>query len=266
MLPDIKKNRKIVATIEARMTSNRLPGKVLMSACGKTMLEHLVERLRRIAWLDEIVVATTINKTDDPIIEVCQKINCCYFRGSENDVLKRVLDAAKSVDADIICEITADCPLLDPDIASQVIHAYLANDFDYVSNCQVRFTDDTCYHTYPIGMDTQVFSVNCLAIADQETKDPLDREHVSVYITRNHKFKLCLIPASPDLTWDGGLGLTLDEKSDYEMIKKIFEELYPKNPHFTLRDILSFLREHPEVVHINRHVQRKSYNFEKIKA
>lgn len=260
---DIKNGKKLVATIEARMTSKRLPGKVLLSVCEKTMLEHLILRLRRTEFIDDIVVATTTNSSDDPIVNLCEKINCKTFRGSEEDVLSRVLGAAKSVSADVICEITADCPLLDPQVTAQVIHTYFANQFDYVSNCQSRKTDDGSYFTYPIGMDTQVFSVECLEKSDKETDDVLDREHVSRYMIRNHNFSLCLVPAPPQLTWKG-LALTLDEQMDFELIKTIYESLYPENAAFTLEDIIRFLKQNPDVAGLNAMIKRKEYPFEEI--
>ena len=164
---------KIVATIEARMTSSRLPGKVLMPIMGKPMLAYLIERLKR-SRVDEIVVATTDRPTDDLIEQLATNLGVGCFRGSEEDVLGRVLLAAKSVGADVIVEITGDCPLIDPDIVDQVLDVYLSQQVDYASN--------TLKRTYPRGLDVQVFSTNLLDEVNILTSDPIDHENVSLYI------------------------------------------------------------------------------------
>ena len=150
----MKDNKKVVATIEARMTSTRLPGKVLLEIGGKPALEFMIDRVKQSRLVDDIVVATTVNSSDQPIIDLCNKMGCKYFRGSEEDVLLRVLEAAKSVDADIIMELTGDCPFIDPDIIDKVIELYSSGDYDYASNVVER--------SFPDGFDTQVFSVQSL--------------------------------------------------------------------------------------------------------
>lgn len=240
---------KIAATIEARMTSTRLPGKVLKPILGRPVLELLIERLQRVKYLDEIVVATTINDTDQPIIDLCNRLNVKYFRGSEEDVLKRVLDAAKSVSADLIVEITGDCPLLDPHIVEECIKTFLDGNYDYVSNAIER--------SYPDGLDVQVFPVSVLEEVDSLTKDPVDHEHVSLYIYRHpERYRLLNLKAKGDLFWPE-LGITLDTQEDYELIKDIFEELYPKDPRFSASDIVKLLHDKPELLEINRHIKRK---------
>src|SRR3989338_353435 len=181
------KSGKIICTIECRMTSSRLPGKVLMDAiAGKSMLEIMIERVKREQHIQEIVLATTVNKTDDLIELLAKKINVSCFRGSEEDVLSRVLGAAKKFKGDIIVELTGDCPIIDPEIISQVIDCYIHNDCDYASTGNPI--------TYPEGMDIQVYSAKLLERADAEGKTPEDREHVSWYIVKNPvKFKLLTI-------------------------------------------------------------------------
>jgi len=135
----MKKKPKIVASIEARMTSSRLPGKVLLPAIrGMSMIELMIDRVKQSKYIDEIVVATTTNDTDNPIIELCIKKGVKFYRGSEDDVLGRVLQAHKSLQSDIIVELTGDCPLVDPEIIDGIINEYLENNFDYVSNSHVR--------------------------------------------------------------------------------------------------------------------------------
>lgn len=163
--------KKIVLRSKARMTSTRLPGKVLMKVGKISFLEILLKRLQRVKKIDDIIIATTTNTFDDPIIELAKVLNIGYFRGLEEDVLSRVLSATKEYKTDIIVEITGDCPLIDPEIVSQVIDLYLINDCDYVCNIEPV--------TFPIGMDVQVFSTELLDIYDKEGKTPEDREHVS---------------------------------------------------------------------------------------
>lgn len=244
-----KKNLKIVATIECRMTSSRLQGKVLMEACGKPLLELLVERLSRVKRIDAMVLATTTNKEDNPIVELAERLGVFSFRGSEYDVLNRVLGAARSVEGDIVVEITGDCPLLDPEITSQIIDFYLLNECDYASNLDPV--------SYPIGMDTQVFSTALLALADREGKSREDREHVSWFIRRQpERFRKLHLPAPPELHWPD-LGLTLDEDPDYVLIRKLYEHFYPRNLYFSCSDIIRYLRSNPELLQINAAIKRK---------
>lgn len=243
-------NMKIVATIEARMTSTRLPGKVLKLIVGRPVLELLIERLQRAEHLDEIIVATTTNETDEPIINLCKRLNVKYFRGSEEDVLKRVLDAAKSVSADLIVEITGDCPFIDPNIVDECIQVFLKGEYDYVSN--------TIKRSFPIGFDVQVFPVSVLEEVNTLTSNPVDHEHVSIYIYEHpERYQLKNMEADGDMFWPD-LGVTLDTQEDYELICSIFEELYPQNVTFSALDIIKLLRNKPELVSINQHIKRKN--------
>lgn len=243
-----KKNKKTVAIIEARMTSTRLPGKVLLPACGKPLLAHLIERLQRVPSLDAIVVATTVNKTDDPIVKLTQGLGVECFRGSEEDVLSRVLGAAQAYGADVIVEITADCPAIDPDIVKQCIDEFFASGADYVENSQ-----------YPGGMNFTAFATKTLAEVEIFTRnDPAAREHVSLSIyTHPEKYSQYKVVAPPELSRPD-IYVELDELPDYEMIKAIFEALYPVNPEFNLADILKFLDSHPEILELNTHVKRRT--------
>ena len=240
---------KIIATIEARMTSSRLPGKVLLQAAGKPLLEHLVNRLQSVPSLNEIVLATTINETDDELEEFAKKIGIHCYRGSENDVMSRVIGAAESVCADVVVEITGDCPIIDPQIVEQTIRVFKANQVDYVSNSHVR--------SYPDGMDTQVFWLESLKRSARMTSDALDHEHVTLHI-RNHPeiFSQMHLVAPPELHWPE-LGLTLDEISDYELIKKIIEYFEPNGLLFSCREVVQLLQQRPSWVAINQPVVRK---------
>ncbi|MES2857175.1 MAG: glycosyltransferase family protein [Bdellovibrionota bacterium] len=245
--------QKVVCTVEARMTSSRLPGKVLLPAAGKPLLSHLIERLKLIPSVDEIVLATTINAQDNPLAELAASMGIKCFRGSENDVMGRVIGAAESAQADIVVEITADCPLIDSDVAEQVIRLYQRNQCDYASNAAVR--------SYPDGMDVQVFSLACLKKSAAMTNDQSDREHVTRHIRLNPEiFRQLHLIAGP-LDYAPELGLTLDEPKDYELIKKIFETLGDRAIRFTCRELIRLLNvDHPEWLEINKSVVRKELN------
>ncbi|MDA8162352.1 MAG: glycosyltransferase family protein [Desulfobacteraceae bacterium] len=241
--------KKIIATVECRMTSSRLPGKVMLESYGKTMLEHIAERLSRVNRIEQIIFATTTNKTDDCIEELARKIRVGCFRGPEEDVLQRILSAARAHEADIIVEITGDCPLIDPDVAAQTIELYLQNACDYASN--------DLKPSFPLGMDVQVFATELLALADREGLTPDDREHVSWYIVRHpERFRLLHLPAPPPLYWPE-LRLTLDEGRDFILIDRVFQALYHQKPDFDLYDIIRFLKANIHLTGINADVIQK---------
>lgn len=245
----LKENMKIIATIEARMTSSRLPGKVLLQAAGKPMLGYLVNRLRAVPSLDGIVLATTVNATDDALEEFSNQVGIGCYRGSEDDVMARVIGAAESADAGVIVEITGDCPIIDPQIVEQTIRMFEAHQADYVSNAHIR--------SYPDGMDTQVFRLATLQRSAILTDDALDHEHVTLHI-RNHPeiFSHVHLVAPPEIHWPE-LGLTLDEPKDYELLKKIIEHFEPTNTLFSCLDVVRLLRQKPDWVAINLAVVRK---------
>jgi len=240
---------KFVATIEARMTSTRLPGKVLLPAMGRPMLAHLTSRLQAVPSIDEIVLATTINAADEPLVEFARSAGVSVFRGSEDDVMGRVIGAAESAHADVVIEITGDCPIIDPDLVEQTIRMFKRHNVAYVANSFIS--------SYPDGMDTQVFSLETLRRSAAMTNDPLDREHVSRHIVNHPElFSHLYLIAPPSLHWPG-LGLTLDEPADYELLKKIIEHFGEANPLFSCLDVIRLLREHPDWLDINSAVKRK---------
>tara|TARA_B100001059_G_scaffold96256_1_gene95516 strand:+ start:1382 stop:2158 length:777 start_codon:yes stop_codon:yes gene_type:complete len=237
------KNKYVIATIEARMTSSRLPGKVLMEANkGISMLEFMINRVKKSKLIDKIVVATTINETCQPIVNLCNKLKIDYYRGSEDDVLLRVLNAHKKFKSDIIVELTGDCPLIDPDIIDQIISCYMENDFDYVSNSHVR--------SYPDGFDVQVFSTNLLNYISKKTNDPYDRENVSSYFYRTNEFNIHGVIASKELFWPE-LRVTLDDKGDYLLIHNIINNLDLKHGNsFKAIDVVRYLKENPKLLEL----------------
>lgn len=239
-----------MAVIEARMTSSRMPGKPLLYAAGLSMLEHLIKRLKAVPSIDQIVLATTVNRDDEPLVHLAVKRGISVFQGDENDVMQRVIDAGSWVNAEVVVEITADCPIIDPEIIEQTIRMFKAHQVDYVSNALIR--------SYPDGMDTQVFRLDTLKRSAAMTSERLDHEHVTLHI-RNHPehFSRIHLVAPPEIHWPD-LGLTLDERSDYELIKQIIEHFEAiNNPMFSCLDVVRFLREFPEYVEINKKVVRK---------
>jgi spore coat polysaccharide biosynthesis protein SpsF len=241
---------RTIITIEARMRSTRLPGKVLAPILGEPMLARMVERLRRVRRADGIVVATTVHPADDPIVELATALGVGVHRGSEDDVLARVLGAATAAGADLIVETTADCPLIDPAVVDQVIATFATNQVDYCANVLAP--------TYPRGLDVQVFPTRVLAEVAELTDDPADREHVSLFIYQHPERYRLLNVASGLAPSVGELRLTVDTPEDLALVAAIYDALYPTRPTFGLADILGLLAEHPGLVTLNQHVRQKA--------
>jgi spore coat polysaccharide biosynthesis protein SpsF len=239
----------IVATVEARMGSSRLPGKVLLPILGKPALAHLLERLGRARRVDRIVVATTTNPADDAIDALARSVGAGSYRGSEDDVLDRVRRAAATVDADTIVEVTGDCPLLCPEVIDRAVEIYRTNTFDVVTN--------TWRLSYPQGVDAQVFARALLEEAAGETRDPAHREHVSLYFYENpDRYSIHVFEAPPEVRAPE-LRFQLDYPEDLAFIRAVYGELYPANPAFGLSDIFALLARRPELRRINAHVREK---------
>ncbi len=241
---------RTVVIVQARMTSTRLPGKVLLPLAGRPMLARLLERLARVRRADSIVVATTTNATDDPIVDLCSTMGVACFRGSEHDVLSRYAGAAAAHGAELVVRVTSDCPLLDPQLVDELIELFSqsAGTLDYVSNMLEP--------SYPYGMAVEVMTMaTLLAAAAEATRDD-EREHVTPYVYRHpERFRLRSVRYPTDLSrhrW------TVDTPEDYELVGRIFAALSPRKPDFVMDDVLGLLREHPEWSRINEHViQRK---------
>lgn len=240
---------KIVAIVEARMTSSRLPGKVLLEVLEVPMLGRLINRLKQVPLIDQIVIATTTNSEDDKICSLASNYGVSHYRGSENDVMSRVLEAGLEAQADVIVEITGDCPIIDPDIIKDVIQHFLNGNYDYASNSNVR--------SYPDGMDVQVFSIETLIDSFNSTFDLLHREHVTLHIRQNpDRYRLLDILAKREFEFPE-LGLTLDTKEDFLLIEKIITHLEPRDLYFGLVEILNLLEAFPEMKELNKDVIRK---------
>lgn len=238
---------QVTIIIQARMGASRLPGKPLKEVLGKPLLFYLLERLKKCG--KDIVVATTDQAQDAQISSYAQSLSVDVVCGSEEDVLLRYYLAAVKAKSDVIVRITADCPLMDPLLVNQLIEEFLLNysSLDYLSNTLIR--------SYPRGLDIEIFSMQALERAMKEATAPEEREHVTLYLYRHpERFRLKNVLYSQD---ESRHRWTVDTKEDFELVKRIVEELYPKNPLFSFQDILQVMKEHPEWEEINRHIEQK---------
>ena len=249
---------KIIAIIQARLGSTRLPGKVLLDLEGRTVLEHVIRRVRSSKFVNDIIVATTINKEDLEIVKLCASLGISVYCGSVDDVLDRYFQTARLFKAYHIARITSDCPLIDPKIIDDVVALHLSEKSDYTSNILKE--------TFPDGQDTEIFTFNALKEAWKNANLASEREHVTPYIRKNPLFKHVNLEYNEDLSqkrW------TLDNPEDFEFIKIIYENLYKKNPFFGMEEILKFINEYPAIEKINNSLKRnqgylKSLKEEKI--
>jgi len=250
---------KIVASIQARLGSSRLPGKVLKEINGKPMLLRHIERLKESRLLDDIIVATTTNKNDDKIVAFCKENNINYYRGSENDVLDRVASMIEEKDIDIHVECFGDSPLTDSHIVDEVIGYYLKhqNKYDFVSN--------SLKTTYPPGQEVLVYNGKILVEANKNiVKDEPLREHVSIHITQYpKKYRLKNLEAPKYYNYPE-IYLEVDTPEDFEVMSTIFEYFDKKGlEYFSLSQILDFLLENEELVNLNNQVERRWKEFRK---
>ncbi len=238
---------KIVAIIQARMGSTRLPGKVLMDLGGETVLARVVRRLRRAALIEEIVVATTSLTADHAIVRECEQLSVRVFRGEENDVLDRYYQAAQYIGAEGIVRITSDCPLIDPEITDNTIRAFLERRPDYASN--------TLQRTYPRGLDTEVMTRDALECAWRGARLSYQRAHVTPYIYENPD-RFCVLPVKCDADYSRHRW-TLDTPEDLAFLRAVYDRA--DNDHsVSWRDVLALLEREPELVELNRDVMQKA--------
>lgn len=238
----------IVAIMQARMGSTRLPGKVLLDIAGETMLARAVKRLQKAKTLSKIVVATTTETVDDQLVAYCAQMQWACTRGSETDVLDRYYKAATQYQADMVVRITSDCPLIEPEIVDQVVAHFLAANpaYDYVSNVFQ-------FRTFPRGLDTEVFTMEALKRAWQEDQNASTREHVTPYLYQQ-----------PELFSVGGFSnpvdyshhrWTVDTPEDLELIRRIYDHF--RHDKFNWHDVLALLKENPDWLLINQHIEQK---------
>lgn len=241
---------RVVCIVEARFNSTRLPGKVLMPILGEPMLARLVERLKLARTVDEVIVATTDTPADDAVAATAERMGAHAFRGSEEDVLDRVVGAAQSRDADVIVEVTGDCPLIDPGLIDKVVGDFLVGGADFVSNILP--------HTTPRGTDVRVFRAADLAEINAKSTDPADHEHVSLHFWEHLDRYQCRNVEMDLPSAVAEVRLTVDTPEDLELVRAIYSGLYENNPSFNLVDVLDYLNANPHLLEINRHVGQKA--------
>jgi spore coat polysaccharide biosynthesis protein SpsF len=241
---------KVLATIEARMGATRLPGKVMLPLGGEPMLGRKVERVKRARRVDAVKVLTTVNPQNQVIADYCGRIGVPVFRGSEEDVLSRVLEGSAAENPDIIVQLTGDNILIDPGLIDEAVAYLIDNHLDLVSNSLTQKT--------LIGWNVRAFTRQALIAADKACADPMIRVHGGYYIQLHpEQFKISEVPVDPKYQ-RADIRLTVDEPADYELTRRVFETLYPRRPDFTKDDILDLLdREQPDWKHVNMAVVQK---------
>lgn len=235
----------IVAIVQARMSSTRLPGKVLLPLAGRPVLSHVVQRLRSCEELNDVVVATSTESEDDAISDwcACKEIHC--FRGSLSDVLDRYYRASQAFSVDAAVRITADCPMLDPDVVDEVVRGFREGGYD-----AFRLSGD-----FPDGLDCQVFSFQSIERAWHDARLPSEREHVGPYIEKNrqNEFK---VGGLIKFTGLGHHRWTLDQEQDYQFLTAVFDELSIVDKIFKTSEVLDLMERKPELMNINSGIIR----------
>lgn len=235
-----------VIVVQARMSSSRLPGKVMLPILGKSLLYRMVERLQMVKHPVKLVIATSEESSDDIIEQEANAIGIDCFRGNLNNLLDRHYQLAKKYNADWVLKIPSDCPLIDPRIIDHVLDFFFAHDggYDYVSNLHPA--------TFPDGNDVEIMTMACIEKTWREATRQLELEHTTPYIWENQdNFRI------GNVIWDKGLDysmshrFTIDYKADYDFINRVFEELYPQKPDFSCDDIISLLEQKPDIYEIN---------------
>lgn len=240
-------NRKIVAIVQARMGSTRLPGKVLKDLAGDTVLARVVSRTRRASLVDKVLVATSVLQADDAIVRECERIGVECFRGDEVDVLSRYYHAAVQFSADLIVRVTSDCPLIDAGLIDTAVRACIEQEADYATNALEV--------TFPPGLDVEVFEFQALARAEKNAAQSYQRAHVTAYIYENPGlFKIASLRADKDYSrfrW------TLDTEDDLAMLRAVYRH-FRGDDSMRWDEVMQFLESAPEIVEINSMVQQKS--------
>jgi len=235
---------KVVAIVQARMGSTRLPGKVMKEICGKSMIELLLSRLSKAKSVDEIILATSTDVRNKALIKHVNKLGYRAVAGSEDDVLERYIQAIEITQADIAIRITGDCPLVDTSIVDLAVKTFLEKDTDYLSNITPP--------SYPDGLDVEVFSVSAIRKAHEETQDPIDREHVTSYLRNSGKFKLSSFENDKDISL---LRWTVDDLADFQVVSNIFKYFHPKEC-FDWTEVLQLYETQPELFRGNQETKR----------
>ncbi|OFW06430.1 MAG: spore coat protein [Acidobacteria bacterium RIFCSPLOWO2_02_FULL_68_18] len=236
----------VVGILQARLSSSRLPGKVLLPILGEPMLFRHLERLRRSTEMDRVVVATSTDPSDDPLAAACRQRDVPCFRGDLHDVLRRVVDAARPYRPDAVVRLTGDCPLADPALVDDLIRYFRAGSYDYASNCFPP--------TFPDGLDAEVVRFSSLEEAYREAVLPSHREHVTPFLRAHlERYRIGHISGSVDRS---AMRWTVDEPEDFEFVRQVYERLYPTTPEFDTPDILDLLAREPALQAINARFTR----------
>lgn len=239
----------VAAIVQARLGSSRLPGKVLMDLAGDTMLARVVQRLRAARLVDEVVIATTDDAKDDPVVDEAERLGARWYRGSEHDVLARYLGAARECGADVVVRITSDCPLIDPEVVDRVIGA-LTRSRDYASNTHVR--------SYPRGLDVEALHASTLERIARLATSQAAHEHVTSFVMeRPSLFSIRHVVASTD---DSDLRWTVDTPEDLELVRALYDRLDLAHGHVPYRAVVAAVRANAELQTVNAHVVQKSWD------
>lgn len=240
----------VVAIIQARMGSSRLPGKVLLDLAGQPMLAHVIQRTRQAKWVNDVWVATTNDPSDDPIAAFCQAQGCPVYRGSVYDVLDRFYQAALTATADVIVRITGDCPLMDPAVIDQTVQAFVDSGADFACNR----LPPPARRTWPIGLDVEVCRFAGLARAWREATLPYEREHVMPFFYDTEgRFQVLVVDHDPDY---GAYRWTVDTAEDLALLRAIFAH-FGKQTDFTWLDVLALMQQQPDLGKLNAGVRHK---------
>lgn len=233
---------RIIAVVQARMGSSRLPNKAMALIEGMPMTWHVVERLRHSTELDDVVLSIPSNIGNDALRYLASKEQIPYFAGAERDLLSRTLQTARAFEADAVVRITADCPLADPRVTDNIVWLFRHGNLDYVSNVYPL-------RTYPAGIAVEVYRIDLLDRLDERIRDPRYREYFMVYLwQRGHEFKTDNVTHSPNLS---GLRWTVDYGEDLEFVRRVYAELYGPDDIFVMRDVLDLVRQQPGIAAIN---------------
>jgi len=236
----------ILAILQARVSSTRLPCKVLKPILGAPMILRQIERIKRAEYIDKLILATSTDQSDDELSELCQQHGIECLRGSLNDVLDRFYQVAVRYTPDHIVRLTGDCPLTDPQVIDEVIQTHLSGQYDYTSN--------TVEPTYPDGLDVEIFRLSCLERAWKEASLTSQKEHVTLFFHQHSElFNIGSVKNTVDLS---KLRWTVDELEDFTLVNKIYEQLYPNNSSFSTSEILNYLNSNEDVKEINSHFKR----------
>lgn len=244
----------VVAIIQARMGSSRLPGKVMLPLAGEHVLTQVIERVEMAASIDNICVATSDNKKDDIIERYSKKADANVFRGSESDVLSRMYNAAVSMEADIVVRVTADCPLVSPDITDEIVKKLRENSADYVSTKLER--------TFPRAVGVAAFTINSFSIVEQRSEKEYEREHVTPYYHENkNEFDLINVVSDDIFENEKYIGrtdirVTLDEADDYELLRRVYEDM-EFDELLDIKKVIRYIDEH-NLTDINENVTQKT--------